>query len=357
MKVATIVGARPQFIKAAPLSRVLRQHHQEILVHTGQHYDDNMSAVFFDELEIPPPDYNLGIGSGLHGAQTGAMLSAIEQVLLREQPDWVLIYGDTNSSLAGALAAAKLDQRVAHVEAGLRSFNRRMPEELNRIVADHLSTLLLCPSQTAIDNLANEGIRAGVHLVGDVMADALAFAVDRAASRSNILERLKVTERGYLLATVHRPENTDDEPRLRSILAAFSEIEETIIFPVHPRTRKVMEGADLAKPSGNLRLIDPVGYLDMVRLEGSARMILTDSGGMQKEAYWLSVPCVTLRDQTEWVETVQTGWNQVVGADRQRIVQAVQSFVRPVDHPQLYVDGSAAQKCVSYLESTNGLVR
>jgi UDP-GlcNAc3NAcA epimerase len=351
MKVVTIVGARPQFIKAAPLSRVLRQHHTEILVHTGQHYDDNMSAVFFDELEIPRPDYNLGIGSGLHGAQTGAMLSSIEQVLVREQPDCVLIYGDTNSSLAGALAATKLFIRVAHVEAGLRSFNRRMPEEINRVVADHLSDLLLCPSQTAVDNLTNEGIRVGVHLVGDVMADALAFAAARATSRSNILERSKLTERGYLLATVHRPENTDNVSHLRNILAAFAEINETIIFPVHPRTRKALESAGLGTPSGGLRLIDPVGYLDMVQLESSARMILTDSGGMQKEAYWLGVPCVTLRGETEWVETVQTGWNQIVGADRQRIVQAVQSFVRPADHPPLYVDGSAALRCVTYLES------
>jgi UDP-N-acetylglucosamine 2-epimerase len=353
MKVVTIVGARPQFIKAAPLSRALRLHHTEILVHTGQHYDDNMSAVFFNELEISLPDYNLGIGSALHGAQTGAMLSGIEPVLLREHPDWVLIYGDTNSSLAGALAAAKLHIRVAHVEAGLRSFNRRMPEEVNRVVADHLSDLLLCPSQTAVDNLANEGILVGVHLVGDVMADALAYAVERASTRSNILERLGLTERGYLLATVHRPENTDNVLHLQDILAAFGEIREPIVFPIHPRTRKALESAGLGTPSGDLRLIDPVGYLDMVQLESSARMILTDSGGMQKEAYWLGVPCVTLREETEWVETVQTGWNQVVGADRQRIVQAVQSSSRPADHPQLYVDGSAAVQCVTCLESAS----
>lgn len=347
MKIVSIVGARPQFIKAAPVSRALRQRHTEVLVHTGQHYDDNMSAVFFQELDIPLPDYNLGVGSGTHGVQTGEMLMRIEQVLLDEKPEGVLIYGDTNSTLAGALAAAKLHIRVAHVEAGLRSFNRRMPEEINRIVADHVSDLLLCPSQTAVDNLAKEGITRGVHLVGDVMADALLWATERARARSDILEQLGLTERGYLLATVHRPENTDDETRLRNILAAFAQINEPIIFPVHPRTRKALNAERL---TFNVKAIEPVGYLDMVMLEQSARMLLTDSGGIQKEAYWLGVPCVTLRDETEWVETVQAGWNVLAGAEAARIIQAIQSFTPPQTRPALYGDGHAAERIGQLLQ-------
>jgi len=290
MKIVTVVGARPQFIKAAALSRVLRQQHNEILVHTGQHYDDNMSAVFFAELDIPAPDVNLQIGSGSHGTQTGAMLTGIETVLLAERPDRVLVYGDTNSTLAGALAAAKLHIPVAHVEAGLRSFNRAMPEEINRVVTDHLSDVLLCPGQTAVDNLAAEGITRGVHLVGDVMADALIVASERAMTHSAILTRLELTEQSYVLATVHRAENTDDPLRLHNILTAFLDSNELIIFPVHPRTRKRINELDLSLQQSNLRLIEPVGYLDMVQLEQSARMILTDSGGVQKEAYWLGVP-------------------------------------------------------------------
>jgi UDP-GlcNAc3NAcA epimerase len=344
MKIVTIVGARPQFIKAGPVSRLLRKQHIEVLVHTGQHYDNDMSAIFFDELNIPAPDYDLGIGSGSQGAQTGAMLTRIEQVLLSEQPDWVLIYGDTNSTLAGALAAAKLHIKVAHIEAGLRSFNRMMPEEINRIVADHVSDLLFCPSITAVNNLADEGIIRGVHMVGDVMSDALAYAVERSESCSDILARLEIMSRCYLLATVHRPENTDNLPRLLSILSAFNEIEEPIVFPVHPRTRKAIEKARINLHSRNPRFIEPVGHLDMVQLERSARMILTDSGGMQKEAYWLGVPCVTMRDQTEWVETVEAGWNVIVGADKQRIMEAVKSFAPSGLRTLLYGDGHTAEK-------------
>ncbi len=343
MKIISIVGARPQFIKAAAVSRVLRQKHMEILVHTGQHYDDNMSAVFFDEMAIPEPAYNLGIGSGSHGAQTGAMLARLEEVLLVEQPDWVLVYGDTNSTLAGALAAAKLHLKVAHVEAGLRSFNRAMPEEINRVLADHVSDLLFCPSQTAVDNLRAEGVARGVKLVGDVMADTLAFAAERAKARSSILARLQLKEKHYLLATVHRAENTDDTARLQGILAAFAEIEEPIIFPLHPRTRKVLE--QLSNPHAairTLKVIDPVGYLDMIRLTGAARMVLTDSGGLQKEAYWLGVPCVTLRNETEWVETVQAGWNVLAGATSAGILGAVRQFALPEAHPPLYGGGQAA---------------
>jgi UDP-GlcNAc3NAcA epimerase len=353
VKIVSIVGARPQFIKAAPVSRVLRRNHTEVLVHTGQHYDDNMSAVFFAELDIPEPEYNLGVGSASHGAQTGVMLARIEEVLLTEKPDWVLIYGDTNSTLAGALAAAKLHIKVAHVEAGLRSFNRAMPEEINRVLADHISNRLFCPSQTAVNNLAVEGITRGVHLVGDVMADALAFAAERARNRSDVLARLCLTERGYLLATVHRAENTDDAARLRNILSAFAEIREPIIFPVHPRTGHRIAELGLDTPlsvAPNPTFVEPVGYLNMVRLMMSARMILTDSGGVQKEAYWLGVPCITLRDETEWVETVQAGWNVLTGADSDRIVQAVHSFAPSAVRPSFYGDGSAATRCVARLE-------
>ncbi len=348
MKVVSIVGARPQFIKAAAISRVLREQHTEILVHTGQHYDYGMSQVFFDELAIPVPDINLAIGSGTHGTQTGAMLAEIEKVLLQETPDYLLVYGDTNSTLAGALAAAKLHVPVAHVEAGLRSFNRAMPEEINRVLTDHVSTLLFCPSQTAVDHLTHEGITHGVHLVGDVMADALHFTVARARERSSILQTLDLSTGGYLLATVHRAENTDNPQRLDALLRAFAAIEETIIFPVHPRTRKQIAAAGW-EPPANVSMIEPVGYLDMVQLEQSARLILTDSGGIQKEAYWLGVPCITLRDETEWVETVEVGWNVVVGRETTRIVQTVQSFVAPAERPVLYGGGQAAERCVTIL--------
>jgi UDP-N-acetylglucosamine 2-epimerase len=358
MKVVSIVGARPQFIKAAPVSRKLRQEHEEILVHTGQHYDDNMSAVFFDELEMPPPEYELGVGSGPHGAQTGRMLESIEQVLLAERPEWVLVYGDTNSTLAGMLAGAKLHIKTAHVEAGLRSFNRAMPEEINRVVADHLSDLLLCPSQTAVDNLAAEGIVRGVHLIGDVMADALQDALQSGRKRSDPPDRLGLEEGGYLLATVHRAENTDNANHLCRILSAFAAIHEPIVFPIHPRTRAKL--AELGKVSeqelaqSGVQLIEPVGYLDMVLLEAGARLILTDSGGIQKEAYWLGVPCITLRDETEWVETVDAGWNTLVGADTDRIVQAVECFSpssADTPHPILYGDGHTASRIVQLLRA------
>ncbi len=358
MKIVSLVGARPQFIKAAAVSRLLRKQHTEVLVHTGQHYDYGMSQVFFDELDIPAPELNLGIGSGTHGKQTGAMLEAIERVLIDEHPDWMLVYGDTNSTLAGALAAAKLHIPVAHVEAGLRSFNRAMPEEINRVLTDHVAHMLLCPSQVAIDNLAHEGITQGVHLVGDVMADALAFVADRTRTHSTIVQQLGLTEGGYLLATVHRAENTDDMTRLRNILSAFAAIEEPIVFPVHPRTRKCIATLELehtpqALPA-HVRMIDPVGYLDMVMLEQSARMILTDSGGIQKEAYWLGIPCVTLRDETEWVETVAAGWNSIVGADTAIICSTVHTWTPPADRPPLYGQGQAAQRCVTLLTQPTG---
>jgi UDP-GlcNAc3NAcA epimerase len=341
MKVLTIVGARPQFIKAAPVSRELRKQHHEVLVHTGQHYDATMSDIFFRELEIPEPDYNLAIGSGPHGEQTGAMLAAIERVLLVENPNWVLVYGDTNSTLAGALAAAKLHCKVAHVEAGLRSFNRRMPEELNRVLTDHISDLLFCPTETAVDNLAREGITDGVHLVGDVMHEALLWAAEKAKVRSTILQDLRVERKRYLLVTVHRAENTDDPARLRAILDAFAAIGEQIVFPVHPRTRKALQDLAVGSLPRHVKMIEPVGYLDMVELEHSARLILTDSGGIQKEAYWFGVPCITLRDETEWVETVTSGWNVLVGADTTRIVSTVRGFRVPHVGPSVTADPAA----------------
>jgi UDP-GlcNAc3NAcA epimerase len=350
VKIVSIVGARPQFVKAAAMSRELRARHQEILVHTGQHYDYEMSGIFFDGLDIPAPDVNLSVGSGSHGHQTGAMLGGIEDIVVRERPDWVLVYGDTNSTLAGTLAAAKLSVPVAHVEAGLRSFNRRMPEEINRVTADHLSNLLLCPSDTAVRNLATEGITRGVHLIGDVMLDVLNWARRRVeATPPKILERLGVRAKSYVLATLHRSENTDDRARLTGILEGLNALDEPVVFPVHPRARRVI--AESGVPLGpHVRIIDPLGYLDMVAVTESARLVLTDSGGLQKEAYWLGVPCVTMRDETEWVETVQVGWNLLVGSDPGKIVQAVQSFAPAPSRPALYGDGCVAGRCVELLD-------
>lgn len=350
MKIVTIVGARPQFIKAAAVSRVLRRQIREVLVHTGQHYDGNMSQVFFEELEIPPPDFNLGVGSGEHGAQTGAILAAVEKVLQKEKPDRVLVYGDTNSTLAGALAAAKLHVPVAHVEAGLRSFNRRMPEEINRVLTDHVADLLFCPSQTAVDHLAAEGIRTGVHRVGDVMYEALMHAVRLAERNSRALERLQLAPGAYALATIHRADNTDDPARLGRLVAALQEVARTlpVVFPVHPRTRRRL--LDLA-PGRGLHLVEPLGYLDMVRLETRAALILTDSGGIQKEAYWLRVPCITLREETEWVETVQQGWNVLAGADPERIVHCVRNVRRPPAGADVYEGAGSVQRLAEVLET------
>ena len=349
MRVATVVGNRPQFVKAAAVSPLLRERHQEVLVHTGQHYDYEMSGVFFDGLELPAPEVNLGAGSGLHGAQTGTMLQGIEQQLLAMRPDWLLVYGDTNSTLAGALAAAKLSVPIVHVEAGLRSFNRDMPEEINRVVADRLSNLLLCPSETAASHLAAEGISRNVHVVGDVMLDVLHWATPCANARAKqVLGELGLQKNSYLLATVHRSENTDDPARLSGILRAFNALEEPVLFPVHPRTRKAIEAGNfLLRP--HVRLIDPVAYLDMIILAGAARMILTDSGGLQKEAYWLGVPCLTMRNETEWVETVEAGWNTLVGSDSEKIISAVCRFAPAGSHPTLYGDGRAAARCVDLL--------
>lgn len=314
-KILTIIGARPQFIKAAAVSNFLSQQSeiQEVLLHTGQHFDGNMSDIFFSELGIPKPVYNLGVGGGLHGAMTGSQLAGIEEVIIREKPDWVLVYGDTNSTLAGALAAAKLNVNVAHVEAGLRSFNRRMPEEINRVVTDHVSTALFAPTLTAMGHLEREGIPLGqCHLVGDIMFDAALQFGELAKLNSNILQQLKLSPSGYVLATIHRAENTDDLLRLNIILKALFTISKSkpVVWPMHPRTRKVLETHRLHHLLGNnVKLIEPVGYLDMVMLEKNAAVIATDSGGVQKEAFFYKVPCITLRNETEWVELVDGGWN------------------------------------------------
>ena len=351
MKVVSIVGARPQFIKASPLSRELRLRHHEILVHTGQHYDRDMSDVFFEELGMPVPDYHLGIGSGPHSAQTGAMLAAIETVLQKESPDAVIVYGDTNSTLAGALAAAKLHLPVAHVEAGLRSFNRRMPEEINRVVTDHLSAWLLAPSEVSRQQLAQEGIVQGVHVVGDIMVDALHLHGPRAAERSEALARHQLRAGTYYLATVHRAENTDEGGNLRQIFDALGALDRPVILPLHPRTEKRM--AELGVAIGaNVQVLAPQGYLDMLALQRGAACVLTDSGGIQKEAYYLRVPCVTLRTETEWVETVATGWNTLVGTDPERILAAVARRPAPgTPHPDLYGDGMTAGRIVEILSA------
>ena len=358
LKIVTIIGARPQFIKAAALSRAIDLHNtgsvetrvQEVLVHTGQHYDYQMSAVFFEELRLPRPHHNLNVGSAPHGAQTGEMLKRLEPVLQEENPHLVLVYGDTNSTLAGALAAAKLNIPVAHVEAGLRSFNRRMPEEINRVLADHISSSLFCPSQHAVQNLEREGIIDGVHIVGDVMYDVLLTHLSRTPAGSESIVVSDLPPGGYALATVHRAENTDDPERLQSIVTALEHLSGNglpVVLPLHPRTRQRLASADIS--TKNLRVIDPVSYGEAIDLEASARVILTDSGGVQKEAYWLGVPCVTMRDETEWVETLAEGWNVLAGWEWKRIVQAAYRTKPTHRQGDLYGDGHAAERIIGVL--------
>ncbi|MCS6994607.1 MAG: UDP-N-acetylglucosamine 2-epimerase (non-hydrolyzing) [Anaerolineales bacterium] len=353
MKVVTIVGARPQFIKAAPLSRALRRAGvQEYLLHTGQHYDYGMSQVFFEELGLPEADINLNVRSGGHGEQTGQMLIAIETVLLQQKPDAVIVFGDTNSTLAGALAAVKLHIPLAHIEAGLRSFNRRMPEEHNRVLTDHCADLLFCPTQTAVENLHREGLTAGVHLVGDPMYDAVLLFGQRAEQKSHILESLGLRPGAYLLATIHRAYNTDDPQALATLLDILQSLEETVILPVHPRTRRRIAEFGLLKEraASRLRLIEPLSYLDMLVMEKNARLILTDSGGVQKEAYFFAVPCLTLRPETEWVETLTDGWNTVVGLDADLIRRHVREASPPATPPRpVFGEGNAAEKIVEIL--------
>lgn len=356
-KIMTVVGARPQFIKAATVSRAVQSRDgvEEVLVHTGQHYDANMSDTFFEELAIPAPGHHLGIGSGSHGAQTGAMLEGIERVMIEEQPDWMLVYGDTNSTVAGALAAAKLHVPVAHVEAGMRSFNRRMPEEINRVVTDHLATLNLTSTSTATAHLATEGISgARVLEVGDVMYDAARFYGERAGSRTELLGRLGVEAGGFLLATVHRAENTDAAERIDAIVEAFVALgsDHRIVLPLHPRTRAVLERrGDLSRLSESITICEPLGYLDMVALERDAALVVTDSGGVQKEAFFHGTPCVTLRDETEWVELVDAGWNRILPPTRcDAIVAGVHDAIGSSGEPITpYGRGDAADRIVDVL--------
>jgi UDP-N-acetylglucosamine 2-epimerase len=354
VKILTVVGARPQFIKAATVSRELRRNHTEVLVHTGQHYDYEMSEVFFKELDIPAPDYNLEVGSGSHANQSGQMMIRLEQVVIKERPDKILVYGDTNSTLAGALVGSKLQIPVAHIEAGLRSFNKAMPEEINRILTDHVCDFLFTPTDAASRNLAREGINRGVYQVGDVMFDALLYNIGIAEKTSSILDRLRLQPRDYVLATIHRAANTDEKDRLEAIMNAVTRVGMTVIMLLHPRTRDRLREFGLEgimHDSGNVRIMEPVGYLDMLALEKNARVILTDSGGVQKEGYMLKVACITVREETEWVETVAAGWNTLVGESLDLIPELIQKTrTEPESHPDFYGDGTAAKRIAQTLE-------
>jgi UDP-N-acetylglucosamine 2-epimerase (non-hydrolysing) len=349
MKILSVVGARPQFVKAFPLSAALRREHEEVLVHTGQHYDAGLSEVFFEELSIPEPDYHLGIGSGSHGRQTGRMMAELEALCEREDPDTVLVYGDTNSTLAGAIVAAKRESALCHVEAGLRSYNRAMPEEVNRVLTDHVSDVLCVPTERACDALAAEGITRGVFVTGDVMYDAIQWARERAAGVSTVLADLGVREGEYVLATVHRAGNTDDPHRLEAILTTLSDLPTEVVLPAHPRTVKRIEEFGLEDATTGIGLTEPAGYLDFVRLLDGAERVATDSGGVQKEAFFLDTPCVTLREETEWIETVEAGWNTLVGADPGAIRRELVGEIDRPPKPSLYGDGNAAEAIVAAL--------
>lgn len=363
MNVLSIVGARPQFVKAAAVSAALRRRHTEILVHTGQHYDDAMSGVFFRQLGLPQPEVHLGVGSGSHAEQTAAMLVPLEEVMQRERPDWVLVYGDTNSTLAGALAAAKLHLPLAHVEAGLRSFNRAMPEEHNRVVTDHLGDLLLAPTRTAMAHLATEGLARRAVLVGDVMVDILLLSLPHAQWQPWLVEQgvgvdgIPTSDVGsYALLTVHRAANTDDPERLRRIVDAMGRLALRVVFPAHPRVRKMLERHAIGVPD-NVLLCEPAPYFAMLGLQRDARVVLTDSGGVQKEAYLLGVPCVTLRAETEWPETLQGGWNRLVDGDPAAIVAAVEGGAPVEARGTPFGDGHAAGAVVDALEASQEVDR
>jgi UDP-N-acetylglucosamine 2-epimerase len=353
VRFASIVGARPQFVKVAVVSHALRHLHEELIIHTGQHYDYNMSAQFFEELHIPASDYDLGVGSGSHGAQTGRMLEALEEVLLKEHFDAVIVYGDTNSTLAGALTAAKLHIPVAHVEAGLRSFDQAMPEEINRVLSDHLSSRLYCPTETATRNLHKEGITHGVELVGDVMYDLLLQVQPKLAQRAErLLRTYHLSPQSYALVTVHRAANADNSQAMRGIAHGLNRLEMPVIFPVHPRTRARLEHYDICWEK-HVHVIEPIGYLDMMALGRKAYRILTDSGGLQKEAFLLGVPCVTLRKETEWVETVEAGWNILAGTRGEDIVKAVGRPTPEVSRFNPFGEGDAAQRIACSLADLN----
>jgi UDP-GlcNAc3NAcA epimerase len=352
MKIMTIVGARPEFIQTAPVTKAVRKRHTEILVHTGQHYDDNMSAVFFSDLGIPEPEINLGAGSGSHAEQTGQMMMKLEAVMLREKPDWVLVFGDTNSTIAAALAAAKIHIPVAHIEAGLRSYDRKMPEEINRVMTDHISTLLFAPTQAAVDNLAKEGITSGVRLVGDVRVDVVLGTVERARrERAKLFEQTHLSEgQSFALATIHRASNTDDQRRLTDIVTAFNTLDLPVVLPVHPRLRKMLGEFGL-KFGANVRTIDPIGFVDMVALLDACTIVITDSGGLQKEAYMLRRPGVTVRDTTEWIETVNSGWNRLVEPEHFKAAAAAALRPPPAEHPDFYGMPGVSERIVDALEA------
>jgi UDP-GlcNAc3NAcA epimerase len=356
LKILTVVGARPQFIKAAATSRAIRQHFsskvQEVLVHTGQHYDANMSQVFFEELEIDAPKHHLQISGLNHGAMTGRMMEALEEVLIAENPDILLVYGDTNSTLAGALTAAKLHIPIAHIEAGLRSFNRQMPEEINRVVTDTLSSYLFCPTEEAVHNLKQEGMVNQVYNVGDVMYDVALHYRQKASLESEILKTLDLRLGEYLLVTCHREENTNSLSRLTEILAALAILAKTykIVFPIHPRTLKYIQMNGLQDYLKEITVLEPLSYMDLIALQQSSKAILTDSGGVQKEAFFYEVPCVTMRDETEWVETVDLGWNRLVGANTEKIVNAIQHLQYGQTACSPYGDGHASEKILNILQ-------
>ncbi len=353
MKIVTVIGARPQFVKAATVSRALLKNGiEEVIVHTGQHHDQNMSQVFFDEMEIPTPHYNLEIQGLNHGAMTGRMLEKIEEVLVKEKPDYVLVYGDTNSTLAGALAAVKLHIPVAHVEAGLRSFEMKMPEEVNRILTDRISKVLFCPTQTSIDNLNKEGyknIDCEIVLSGDVMYDAVLFYKQRIKTHSTILQKEKLEGTSFVLVTIHRAENTNDPTRLKEICEALNEIqkETQVVLPLHPRTKAYLQSQNLKLTA---KIIDPVGYFDMLALLENCSLVMTDSGGLQKEAYFFNKYCITLRDQTEWVELVEAKANSIVGADKSKILTAYHTYkkLKLAAPKPLYGEGNAAELIAAY---------
>jgi UDP-N-acetylglucosamine 2-epimerase len=352
MKVLTIAGTRPQLVKIGAVSRVLREYFTEVLVNTGQHYDYKMAGVFFDELKIPKPDYDLGIGSDTHGRQTGRMMIAVEEVVEKEKPDIILVYGDTNSTLAGATVASKLHIPIVHIEAGLRSYDKEMPEEINRILTDHISTLLFAPTDNAVENLKTEGITAGVYQVGDVMYDAVKFNIGLAEERHS-LKGFGLEEKNYILGTIHRADNTDNPEKLKAILDAFSEVKETVYLPLHPRTKKMIEENgfnSILENAKNIRVVEPISYLEMLFLEKNAKIIVTDSGGVQKEAYFAKVPCLTLRDQTEWIETVEAGWNKLVNPLTDNLTEKLLHLElgKPVE--DLYGDGEAAKKIVATMK-------
>lgn len=360
MKIITILGARPQFIKAAPVSKAIslvnreisdsKKRIKEIIVHTGQHYDQNMSKVFFEEMELPEPDYFFNINQISHGAMTGRMLEKIEEVMIREKPEITVVYGDTNSTIAGALASVKLHVPVAHIEAGLRSHNRGMPEEINRVLTDHASEVLFCPTSKAVKNLQAEGIKKNIHLVGDVMYDSVLHFSSIARKKTTILSGLDIKKKEYALATIHREENTDNRQNLNSIFTGLEKISRDmipVIIPLHPRTRKKLEHIQFTPEF--LTMIEPVSYLDMLSLEENAKLILTDSGGIQKEAYWFKKPCITLREETEWIETVQDGWNRLVGSDSDRMVRAVEHIDQETKHSLHYGHGNAAEKIIKQI--------